>query len=80
MTISNFNKNTHPSFTIINIAYLILRLLKENIIMPYPNLLAGVEKETGSDAALVFPYAISFLYGLNKIEYLAEIDSFKVIL
>ena len=48
--------------------------------MPYPNLLAGVEKETGSDAALVFPYAISFLYGLNKIEYLAEIDSFKVIL
>ena len=79
MKIADFDKNTDPSLTIIFISSLIMKSLDENEIIPYFDLKDYVVSNTSEKADYVIPYALSFLYTINKIEYIVEIDSFRIV-
>ena len=79
MKIADFDKNTDPSLTIIFISSLIMKSLDENEIIPYFDLKDYVVSNTSEKADYVIPYALSFLYTINKIEYIAELDSFRMV-
>ena len=79
MKIADFDKNTDPSLTIIFISSLIMKSLDENEIIPYSDLKDYVVSNTSEKADYVIPYALSFLYTINKIEYIVELDSFRMV-
>ena len=79
MKIADFDKNTDPSLTIIFISSLIMKSLDENEIIPYSDLKEYVVSNTSEKADYVIPYALSFLYTINKIEYIVELDSFRMV-
>ena len=79
MKIADFDKNTDPSLTIIFISSLIMKSLDENEIIPYFDLKDYVVSNTSEKADYVIPYALSFLYTINKIEYIVELDSFRMV-
>jgi hypothetical protein len=62
-------------FSVINVSASIIRALHKINILSYNEL----EKETcqvlGEDAKQVFPYALNFLFLLNKIDYNSSLDS-----
>lgn len=78
MRIFKFDKNTEPSLTVLYISSLILTILKNNDEVPYQELRSLVLNKSSSKADYLIPYAISFLYTINKIEYKCEIDSFSL--
>lgn len=79
MKIADFDKNTDPSLTIIFISSLIMKALNENEVIPYFDLKDYVIRNVSEKADYVIPYALSFLYTINKIEYIAELDSFRMV-
>lgn len=79
MKIADFDKNTDTSLTIIFISSLIMKALNENEVIPYFDLRDYVIRNVSEKADYVIPYALSFLYTINKIEYIAELDSFRMI-
>lgn len=62
-----------------NIAGIIIRELKESKILKYDELLSSIVKETDKNAEELFIPASSFLFILNKVEYLPDIDSLRII-
>lgn len=79
MKLINLDKNTDPSLTILYISSLILKTLKKNDLIPYSDLRNYVIKNSSEKAEFLFPYAISFLYTINKLEYISNLDSFRMV-
>ncbi len=71
------DRHTNPNVSVINISAFILKQLNRFYDIRYDDLLAKVIKEIGNEAKENYPYALNFLYLLNKIKYLEETDSFK---
>lgn len=72
------DKHTNLKISIFNIAGIILKALQKEEILKYDELLTIVINETDESSKKLFPLANSFLYLLNKIEYFADIDSFRL--
>ncbi|MBU1754046.1 hypothetical protein KKG56_09405, partial [bacterium] len=69
---------TNPKLSIINIAGLIIQELKQKEIVTYSELLSSLINQTSESAKEVFLYANSFLFLLDKIEYISNLDSLRL--
>ena len=72
------DKHTNLKFSVFNIAAIIIRQLKKEEMLKYDELLATVISETTENSKELFVKASSFLFLLNKIEYLPDLDSLRL--
>lgn len=72
------DKHTNPHYTVVNIAGLIIEQIKKNDIMKYDDLLNYLINQTSGGIKDIFVYALSFLFLLDKIEYLSDLDALKL--
>lgn len=72
------NKHTNLKKSIINISGNIIEILKENWNITYSELFWILWLKIGKEIKEPFLYSLSFLYSLWKIEYIRELDSFKL--
>lgn len=72
------DKHTNPTLSVINIAALIIAETRKNEIIGYTDLLNALIKQTSASVKEVYNYALSFLYLLDKIEYLPELDALQL--
>ncbi len=72
------DKDTDPKLSVFNITGLIIRELKQYEVLKYDELLNTLTEEIGESAKDVFLYAVSFLFVLDKIEYLSNPDAFRL--
>ena len=72
------DKHTNPKLSVFNVAAIIIRHLREAEILQYDELLASVMYESSKKSKELFIKAISFLFLLDKIEYLPDLDSLRL--
>ncbi len=72
------DKHTNPMLSVVNIVGLIIEELQDNKILSYDDLLFKVIEDTSDSVKEVFVYAVSFLFILDKIKYIPEIDSLRL--
>lgn len=64
--------------SVINVSALIIRTLQKINVLTYDELEMEIHKTLGEDSINIFPYALNFLFLLNKIEYNNSIYSFTI--
>lgn len=79
MSILRPSKHTNLRYSIVNISASILKILQENEIMKYHDLLDMLKLNIGADVNEVFTLSLTFLYIMNKIEYIKELDTIRLI-
>lgn len=72
------DKHTNPVLSVINIAGLIIKQIKSNEIVSYDDLLISMKNQTSDSVKEVFNYSLSFLYLLDKVEYIPELDALRL--
>lgn len=72
------DKHTNLSLSVVNVAGLIIKRLCRNGDTSYNDLLEALKKNTSESVKEVYPYALSFLYLVGRIEYISESDTFKL--
>jgi hypothetical protein len=72
------DKHTNLKLSVFNISAIIIRHLKEAEILKYDELLTSVINESSKNSKELFIPAISFLFLLDKIEYLPDLDSLRL--
>lgn len=72
------SKHTNLRYSIINISATILKILKDNSIVEYSELLELLKLKIGKEVEEVFLLGLSFLYIHKKIEYVKELDSIRL--
>jgi hypothetical protein len=72
------DKHTNPKLSVFNISAIMIRHLKEAEILKYDELLTSVINESSEKSKELFIQAISFLFLLDKIEYLPDLDSLRL--
>lgn len=72
-------KHTNLKYSIVNISANILKLLKENSIIEYTELLDVLKQKIGEDVSEVFLLSLTFLYVHKKIEYIKDLDAIRLI-
>lgn len=72
------NKHADPSLSVMNIAGLIIEILQQNNIQSHDDLLASLTSRTSESVKEVYHYALSFLFLVGKLEYIAEIDALRI--
>ncbi len=73
------DKYTNPKYTVLYIAGIMQREIQNSGIIHYDELKGRVALLVDENALELFPLANSFLFLLDKIEYIAELDSIKAI-
>lgn len=63
--------------SVINVSALIIKKLKKDDFLQYEELLGFVVSVLGKKSKEVFIYALNFLFLVNKIQYLPEMDAFQ---
>ena len=64
--------------SVINVSASIIRALQKINVLTYDELEMEIHKTLGEDSKYIFPYALNFLFLLNKIEYNNSIYSFSI--
>lgn len=72
------DKHTNPVLSLINIAGLIIEQIRTNEIVGYDELLSNLVNQTSKSVKDVFLYSLSFLYLLDKIEYIPDLDALRL--
>jgi hypothetical protein len=72
------NKYLNLDLSVINVSALIIDKLKKHSLLKYDELLSLVLSALGKNSKEVFPYALNFLFLLNKLSYLPEHDLFQL--
>lgn len=72
------DKHTNPMLSVINITGLVIENLIENEIISYNELLSKLVAETSESVKDVFVYSLCFLYLLDKIEYIPDLDALRL--
>ncbi len=72
------DKHTNPVLSIVNIAGLIIEQIKSNEIISYDNLLSNLVNQTSESVKDVFLYSLFFLYLLDKVEYIPDLDALRL--
>jgi len=65
-------------YSVINVSTSIIRALQRINVLSYDELEGETCKSLGEEAKHIFPYALNFLFLLNKIEYNSTIYSFTI--
>ena len=73
------NNHTNLQYTILNISANILKILKENIVIEYAELLDVLKQKIGDEVNEVFLLSLSFLYMHKKIEYIKYLDAIRLV-
>ena len=72
------DKHTNPVLSIVNIAGLIIEQIKNNEIIGYDELLSNLVNQTSESVKEVFLYSLFFLYILDKVEYIPDLDALRL--
>jgi hypothetical protein len=72
------SKHTNLKYSIINISATILKILKDNAIVEYSELLELLKLKIGKEVEEVYLLSLSFLYIHKKVEYVKELDSIRL--
>lgn len=72
------DKHTNPVLSVINITGLIIEQIKNNEIISYNDLLNNLINQTSESVKDVFLYSLSFLYLLDKVEYISDLDALRL--
>lgn len=72
------DKHTDPLLSVVNVAGLIIKQTKNNEIVGYNDLLNNLINQTSKSVKDVFHYSLSFLYLLDKIEYIPDLDALRL--
>lgn len=64
--------------SVVNVSAAIIRALQKINVLTYDELEKEVQKMLGDDSKYIFPYALNFLFLLDKIEYNSTIYSFTI--
>ena len=72
------DKHTNPVLSVINIAGLIIEQIRNDEIVSYDDLLGNLVNQTSESVKDVFLYSLSFLYLLDKIEYIPDLDALRL--
>ena len=72
-------KHTNLQYSILNISANILKILKENIVIEYAELLDVLKQKIGDEVNEVFLLSLSFLYMHKKIEYIKYLDAIRLV-
>ncbi len=78
MSILKPSKHTNLHYSIVNISAVIIKVLQENGIIGYDDLLNTLTSSIGKDVNEVFLKSLNFLFILQKIEYIEELDSIRL--
>ncbi len=72
------HKYLNLDMSVINVSALIIDRLIKNDLLTHDELLANVLSAFGKNSKEVFLYALNFLFLVDKITYLSEIDAFQL--
>lgn len=72
------DKHTNLDFSLINVSAFLLKELRINPVISYNELGEMVMNSIGEKAKEVYPYALIFLFLLDKLNYSIESDSFQL--
>ncbi len=72
------DKHTNPVLSVVNIAGLIIEQIKSNEIISYDDLLNNLINQTSDSVKDVFLYSLSFLYLLDKVNYIPDLDALRL--
>ena len=72
------DKHTNPALSVVQVAGIILTEIKQGEIIPYGDLLTTVNSQTPISIKEVFNYSLSFLYLLDKVEYIEDLDAIRM--
>jgi hypothetical protein len=72
------DKHTNPVLSVINVAGLIIKEIRNDGIVGYNDLLASLKKQTTDSVKSIFHYSLSFLYLMDTIEYIPELDALRL--
>lgn len=64
--------------SVINVSASIIKALQKINVLTYEELETEVCESVGQDSRYIFPYALNFLFLLNKIEYDISIYCFTI--
>ena len=70
------NRHTNPDYSVLNISAFVLNQLNAHYAISYDRLLNRVVDGLGNQAKENYPYALSLLFVLGKLNYQEENDSF----
>ena len=73
------DKHTDPKLTVVFVAGNIVGNLNKYDVLSYDDLLGVLVSDISEKVKTIFQYALSFLYITGKIEYLIDIDGFRLI-
>lgn len=73
------DKHTSPLLSVVNVAGLIIEQFKQEQIIKYDDLAIILTNQTSHSVKDTFPLSLSFLYILNKVEYVSDLDAFRLI-
>jgi hypothetical protein len=71
------HKYLNLDVSVINVSALIIKKLKKDNFLQYDELLGFVVSVLGENSKNIFIYAINFLFLVDKIQYLSDIDVFQ---
>ncbi len=71
------DKHTEIKYSIVYLSALMMKEVQRSGIIQYNELKKYIEQKVGNKANENFEQAASFLYLLDKVKYLQELDSFK---
>lgn len=72
------DKHTNPVLSVVNITGLIIEQIKNNEIVSYDDLLNNLINQTSESVKEVFLYSLSFLYLLDRVEYIPDLDALRL--
>ena len=72
------NKHSNPTLSVLNVAAMIVALLRKDGVAGYADLLTSLKNSTSEHVGEIYNYALSFLFLVGKIEYLDDIDAIKL--
>jgi len=72
------DKHTNPVLSVVNIAGLVIERIRNDEIVSYDDLLSNLVNQTSESVKDIFLYSLSFLYLLDKIEYIPDLDALKL--
>ncbi len=72
------HKYLNLDISVINVSALIIDKLKKNNLLKYDELLGFITDALGKSVKEVFPYALNFLFLLDKVHYLPELDTLQL--
>ena len=72
------DKYLNLKHSIINVSTFVIKSLKRIRVLSYSELENEICRQLGQDVEYIFPYALNFLFLLDKIEYSLDIDSLSI--